>query len=186
MQIRCPHCAKLITMTPEELASEGGRVVCPKCLTEFNPGVDLTGVKPSHAQQARPARQQQPQAVVQFCPSCGKRLPAAGLNFCPFCGSTLTFGQAPAPAESPAPAAYAQPRQPSASAFASAPAVSSEPEGPTIGSAPYVKQYKYLPELKSRELRQQPASLLTQVVCWVIILLLAALFVWIVWMGSKP
>lgn len=187
MLLRCPHCSKEINMTLEELASGGGRVVCPQCLGEFDPGVDLSGVVPGHrSMKAQAPMQAQPQAAMRYCPHCGKALPADGLNFCPFCGQSLNFGpQQPATGPQPEPAAGTRVAQEDASEPALHEAPAGQDEGPTIGNAPYVKAYRYMPELKSHELKEQPASLPVQVVCWVVIVALAALFVWIVWLGNQ-
>lgn len=62
---------------------------------------------------------------------------------------------------------------------------SGEQLSPVIGQVPYVKRYRYTPELQSHKLKQQAASPLTQVVCGVIIAALLGLFVWIIYMGHQ-
>lgn len=35
MQCICPNCKKKTSLTPDELRTQGGQVVCPRCLTVF-------------------------------------------------------------------------------------------------------------------------------------------------------
>lgn len=181
MKLRCPHCGKVLEMSLEELAANHRVVVCPQCLGEFV----ATDVDVPAAPAPQPAAQPQggPTPVAMnktdyaYCPNCGQPLPAHRLNFCPFCGHTLNLNAQP----------QAQPQQPDAPAQPQA-----EPQSQATHSAPprprnqlaHTRRY-YHPELKSVRLEEQPASPAVRRVCYVIIALLALLFVFIVYQGTR-
>lgn len=170
-------------MTLEELASSGGRVVCPQCLGDFKAQVDLSGVTPSHkcAQPQTTLSEHPP--LQHYCHSCGRALPGQDLNFCPYCGSALHIGGTPAGAG--ASLDTAPTRQDMPQTATEKQTTSGEQLSPVIGQVPYVKRYRYTPELQSHKLKQQAASPLTRVVCGVIIAALLGLFVWIIYMGHQ-
>ena len=53
MNFKCPQCGKTLSVTHAELARNGCRVVCPQCLTDFEPeGIDRQAI----ARMAKPAK----------------------------------------------------------------------------------------------------------------------------------
>ncbi len=178
MELKCPHCGKLLTMSLTELASGNGVVVCPQCLGEFKPQhVDLSGITPSRPKPSasKPSQAAVPRdGAVAYCHHCGKRLPAPRLNYCPYCGHSLGFtgdkaASAPLPVE--------QPQQHLEQPGGEAP--------PTVNTNLLNTPLHFRPELHTRDLKEEPASLPVRIVCWLVIVALAALFVFIVYMGNK-
>ena len=102
------------------------------------------------------------------------RLPAPRLNYCPYCGHSLGFtgdkaASAPLPVE--------QPQQHLEQPGGEAP--------PTVNTNLLNTPLHFRPELHTRDLKEEPASLPVRIVCWLVIVALAALFVFIVYMGNK-
>ena len=180
MELRCPHCGKILNMSLKELAASGKMVVCPQCLGEFvAQNVDVTSIEA--------ARKPMPVASVTspsastgqalFCHNCGNQLPARGLNYCPFCGSSLHLEQPATRNPQPAILEKNTPAVQEADPIASnaLPAV----------QKPLAKTIQYMPELVSRDLKEEPASALTKFICSIIILVLLAIFIFIVYEGNK-
>ncbi len=184
MELRCPHCGKLLAMSLQELASSNGVVVCPQCLGEFKAQhVDLSGIKPSRPrrQAPKPGRASTTQAVVAavYCHHCGKRLPAAQLNYCPYCGNPLSFDDTSAGNKV---AATASPEK--------KPQRHLDQDGGgetprTVNTELLNAPLHFRPELHTRDLKEEPASLPVRIVCWLVIVALIALFFFIVYMGNK-
>lgn len=183
MELRCPHCGKLLTMSLPELASSNGVVVCPQCLGEFKAQhVDLSGVAPSRPKRRAPKPSQAAaphDRTAAYCHHCGKRLPAAQLNYCPYCGSSLslTSSSAAGSTAAPAPLPVGQPQQHLEQA-------GDEPPR-TVNTDLLNAPLHFRPELHTRDLKEEPASLPVRIVCWLVIVALVALFVFIVYMGNK-
>lgn len=176
IHIICPYCRKVITMSKDELASTGAHVVCPQCLHDFIPeGVELPEKVPADVDSQRPH--------VLYCHDCGRELPAPDLRFCPYCGTSLLV-VAPSPLEEPA----AQPAERTVAAVYDSPAsVSSPDESPSPQEPATISfRLKGIPLISTF---RRPAtraevmgSPLLRAVCYFVILLLLALFVWLIWL----
>ena len=90
MELRCPQCGKLLTVSQEEVVIHDSQVVCPQCLAVCRyEGGKLVARDDSDA----PYRHTTSVNAVnndnsRFCHSCGKHLPS-GISFCPYCGANL-------------------------------------------------------------------------------------------------
>ena len=104
MELKCPQCGKLLTISQEEVVIHDSQVVCPQCLAVCQyEGGKLVVRDDSDA----PYRHTTSVNTVdnessRFCHHCGKHLPS-GISFCPYCGANLG-----APFEKP----QAKPEQP--------------------------------------------------------------------------
>lgn len=96
MDFKCPHCGKVLSESPQELARNGFMVLCPRCLSTFEPaGIDREAIEAlakesdnakSNATQAA----NEPQQTTTYCHNCGCKLPVGmKLNYCPACGCKL-------------------------------------------------------------------------------------------------
>ncbi len=167
MNFKCPQCGKTLTVTHAELARNGCRVVCPQCLTDFEPeGIDRQAI----ARMAKPAAPKAPKPDTPkpaFCHECGRELPARDLRYCPYCGHSLAIAEA-APQQPPEPPVAPQPEQ------------SVPPEaGP--------RRPLYIPLRPAGEPRPYidgPASVAFRIVASVLIVALAAAFVALVWASA--
>ncbi len=172
MELRCPHCGKILNLSIEELAASGKMVVCPQCLGEFVAhGVEVAARRAAPKKPDPSPKPAGAQAV--FCHNCGRQLPVRGLNYCPFCGSSLHFSQ-PKPSEEDAPTPKKEEEQ----------RPQARPASPAA-EKPLATTLQYLPNFMGRELREEPAGPLTKFICSIIILILIAIFIFIVWEGIK-
>ena len=112
MELRCPQCGKLLTVSQEEMVIHDSQVVCPQCLAvcRYQDG-ELVVRDDSDA----PYRHTTNVNAVnndssRFCHSCGKHLPS-GISFCPYCGANLgaPFDQPKPEPKKPEPAPEPQP-----------------------------------------------------------------------------
>lgn len=168
MNFKCPHCGKTLTVTHAELARNGCRVVCPQCLTDFEPdGIDRQAI----ARMAKPAAPKAPKRAAPkpaFCHECGQPLPASGLRYCPYCGHSL-LALDEAAQQPPEPPVAPQPEQPVPP--------EAEPRRPL-----------YIPLRPAGEPRRYidgPASVAFRIVACVLIAVLAAAFVALVWASAR-
>ena len=172
MELRCPHCGKVLNVSIEEIAMNDRAVICPQCLGEFIAhDVDISGV-------VLPEKKKKAAAVPAasaFCHQCGRQLPSEDLNFCPFCGASLKL-DAPVKAASGQGSARS-PEEVTEDAAATAATI--------IKEMPYMQGYRYIPQFGSKELQPKPASLRFHLFAIFIIIVLLAIFVFIVWSGSQ-
>lgn len=107
MELKCPQCGKVMTVSQEELVIHDSQVVCPQCLAVCRyDGNGLVVRNDSdtpyrHTASVKTTRHD----VTRFCHSCGKQLPS-GISFCPYCGVDL---MAPFKPEQPEPVIEQQP-----------------------------------------------------------------------------
>ncbi len=89
MELKCPQCAKILTVSQEELVIHGSQVVCPQCLAvcRYENGA-LVVRDDSDAPYRHTATVESKPDNSRFCHSCGKQLPS-GISFCPYCGVDL-------------------------------------------------------------------------------------------------
>lgn len=179
MLFKCPQCEKVIDMTLEELALSKKVVVCPQCLNEFlAQDVDIpatmlrTNIATTSAQKQL------------YCHNCGESLPVAGIRYCPYCGASQNLA---------APAAVAEPvTSPQAETHTSAEAMgdsnlkSNEDKAVVEDDAydmmshlPFIRP---IPRIPSR--REVMGSPLTRTVCYIIIFLLIALFLFVLYLSN--
>lgn len=193
MTLTCPHCAKNISISPEELAISNAVVVCPQCLTEFvAQGVDLPSVSSTrHQTDDHPDQVQDNHGThaERFCYGCGQELPLHdGLRFCPFCGIPLLANQ------------LSRQHKPEheqlengGTTRSTASATSSTNNSATRQAQTKTDKntkassnaYRYVPKVFSKELRPEPPSLRFKLFAYSIITVLVAIFVVIVYLGNK-
>lgn len=178
MLFKCPQCDKMIDMTLEELALSKKVVVCPQCLNEFlAKDVDIpASMLRTNVATTRTSKQ-------LYCHSCGESLPVAGLKFCPYCGASQNL--AAASVSSPKPAT-AEPQTSSAQALGEGTLTTNEDKAVVEDDAydmmsrlPLIRP---LPRLRSR--REVMGSPLTRTICYIIIILLIALFIFILYLSN--
>ncbi|MGM9804593.1 MAG: hypothetical protein ACI308_10510 [Muribaculaceae bacterium] len=169
MEIKCPNCGKTITLSTDELNSQGNIVVCPCCLTEFvgdnslpieqrdTPGSNYNYGGGS-------ANTPQTQHNTMYCRYCGSQI-AVGCNFCPVCGQQL----AQMPPQPPAmPATPQQQQQPAQN-------TTQQPISPM--HMPYKPNYRY--PSRAQNTRQQEKPKKASCIAYVLIVLLVIIFIWI-------
>ncbi len=175
-------------MSLEELATSNGVVVCPQCLGEFvAKDVDLSGVKvperktaspePHHA--AAPASD-----AVEYCHHCGKHLPAAGLSFCPYCGGSLSFDTADSAQPAPEARLGAGTAQVPAEPQSRPAATGDRANDGEVNTDLLNRPLRLRPELRSHDFKEEPASLPVRIICTIVIIVLIAIFIFIVYKGN--
>lgn len=193
MEKTCPRCGKVVIVSHEELSMREGVAVCPQCLAAFDmdgqlrspqPQVKIRQAQPASGDTGRPmptrlTAQPLPQHEgYSYCPECGKRLPPQ-VNFCPYCGIRLASSSTPAPGGEATPSST----PPAPAPHASSPAPSSaEPEpqlAPALAWTPVFPTVQY----RMRKWGSAPASLRTRAVGYTVIIVLLALFAFIVYQG---
>lgn len=169
MNFKCPQCGKTLSVTHAELARNGCRVVCPQCLTDFEPdGIDRQAI----ARMAKPAAHREEPPKPAFCHECGQRLPGSGLRYCPYCGHSLALDK---PKPAPPEAAKPEPAMPP-------PVAPPVPEAATGPRRPL-----YIPLRLGSESQRYidgPASAAFRIVACMLIAALAATFVALVWASA--
>lgn len=180
MLFECPQCSKIIDMTLEELALSKKVVVCPQCLNEFlAQGVDI----PASMLRTNVASTCGQRHI--YCHNCGESLPVAGLKFCPYCGSSQNFAakQADAAAEQDAStaesAASTQAMGDSTIKTNEDRAVVEDDAYDIMSRLPLIRP---LPRLRSK--REVMGSPLTRFVCYVLIAILIAIFLFILYLSN--
>ena len=167
-------------MTLEELALSKKVVVCPQCLNEFlAQGVDI----PASMLRTNVASTSSQRHI--YCHNCGESLPVAGLKFCPYCGSSQNFAakQADAAAEQDAStaesAASTQAMGDSTIKTTEDRAVVEDDAYDIMSRLPLIRP---LPRLRSK--REVMGSPLTRFVCYVLIAILIAIFLFILYLSN--
>ncbi len=177
MNFKCPQCGKSLTVTHAELARNGCRVVCPQCLTDFEPdGIDRQAIarmaKPAEPTEAEP----KPAPKPVYCHECGQPLPALGLHYCPYCGHSLDIAETLVNAS----------RQPTEPMEPESPAQPLEQPSQPPEAGPRRPLYIPLrPVGEPRRYIDGPASVAFRMVACVLIAVLAAAFVALVWASVK-
>ena len=178
MLFKCPQCEKVIDMTLEELALSKKVVVCPQCLNEFlAQGVDIPASMLTRTQVATRSASKQ-----LYCHSCGESLPVAGLKFCPYCGSSQNLAAAVA----------VEKQEVSGDAAASTQAMGDE-NLKTVEDKTVVEDDAYdimsrlplirpLPRLRSK--REVMGGPWTRAICYVIIFILIAIFLFVLYLSN--
>ena len=178
MLFKCPQCEKVIDMTLEELALSKKVVVCPQCLNEFlAQGVDIPASMLTRTQVATRSASKQ-----LYCHSCGESLPVAGLKFCPYCGSSQNLAAAVA----------VEKQEVSGDAEASTQAMGDE-NLKTVEDKTVVEDDAYdimsrlplirpLPRLRSK--REVMGGPWTRAICYVIIFILIAIFLFVLYLSN--
>lgn len=174
MELKCLHCGKEVNVSLEEIAMNGKVIVCPQCLGEIVAhDVDISGVSlPSKKSNLSTA------SSSGCCKKCGRPLPSTGLNFCPFCGVSLTLKKTTRGQEM-----RQESRQPQENAAGEREESTSQEA--SIKELPYVQAYRYMPQLSSKKMEDKPASLRFHVFAILVIVVLIAIFVFIVWAGNR-
>lgn len=178
MLFKCPKCDKIIDMTLEELALSKKVVVCPQCLNEFlAKDVDI----PASMLRTNVATQSAQKQL--YCHSCGESLPVAGLKFCPYCGASQNLAASAATAsDTPA----SQQSQPSTQAIGDSNLQTNEDKTVVEDDAydmmrhlPFIRPLPHLPS--KREVMGSP---LTRIVCYIIIIILIAIFLFVLFLSN--
>lgn len=193
MEKTCPRCGKVVVVSAEELAMREGVAVCPQCLAVFDMDGNVhqhqantktrqaaTEVDETPVHAAQPVISQAYTApapeAYHYCPECGKPLPGS-VKFCPYCGIRLAAPTAPAPRTQVAPVASTP-----ATVDTSATAAQHEEERqlpPAAKWAPVFPTVHY----RMRKWGSGPASLRAHFVGYSAIIVLLAIFVFIVYQG---
>lgn len=178
MLFECPQCGKVIDMTLEELALSKKVVVCPQCLNEFlAQGVDIpASMLRTNVATTRASRQ-------LYCHSCGESLPVAGLKFCPYCGASQNLA---APAASAVDKPVAATAETSTQAIGNDSLTSNEDQVVVEDDAHDIMSrlplIRPLPRLRSK--REVMGSPLTRAICYIIIVILIGVFLFILYLSN--
>lgn len=178
MLFECPQCSKIIDMTLEELALSKKIVVCPQCLNEFlAQGVDI----PASMLRTNVATTSAQRHI--YCHNCGESLPVAGLKYCPYCGASQNFA---AKQQTSAEQEVSTLAETSTKAMGDSNLKSNEDRAVVEDDAydimarlPLIRP---LPRLRSR--REVMGSPLTRFVCYVLIAILIAIFLFILYLSN--
>ena len=177
MLFECPQCGKVIDMTLEELALSRKVVVCPQCLNEFLAhGVDVPASMFRTTATAKSASKQ------LYCHSCGESLPVAGLRFCPYCGASQNLAAAAVENTS----ATSDKADESKNDALGDSSLNSNEDKAVIEDDAYdmmahLPLIRPLPRLRSR--REVMGSPLMRAVCYFMILILIAIFLFILYLS---
>lgn len=178
MLFECPQCGKVIDMTLEELALSKKVVVCPQCLNEFlAQGVDIpASMLRTNVATTRASRQ-------LYCHSCGESLPVAGLKFCPYCGASQNLAK---PAASTVDKPVATTAETSTQAIGDSSLKSNEDQVVVEDDAHDIMSrlplIRPLPRLRSK--REVMGSPLTRAICYIIIVILIGVFLFILYLSN--
>ncbi|MBR2147251.1 MAG: hypothetical protein IJ925_07525 [Muribaculaceae bacterium] len=178
MLFECPQCGKVIDMTLEELALSKKVVVCPQCLNEFlAQGVDIpASMLRTNVATTRASRQ-------LYCHSCGESLPVAGLKFCPYCGASQNLAK---PAASTVDKPVATTAEASTQAIGDSSLTSNEDQVVVEDDAHDIMSrlplIRPLPRLRSK--REVMGSPLTRAICYIIIVILIGVFLFILYLSN--
>lgn len=165
-------------MTLEELALSKKVVVCPQCLNEFlAQGVDIpASMLRTNVATTRASRQ-------LYCHSCGESLPVAGLKFCPYCGASQNLA---APAASAVDKPVAATAETSTQAIGNDSLTSNEDQVVVEDDAHDIMSrlplIRPLPRLRSK--REVMGSPLTRAICYIIIVILIGVFLFILYLSN--
>lgn len=178
MLFECPQCGKIIDMTLEELALSKKVVVCPQCLNEFlAQGVDIPASMLRTNVATKSAQKQ------LYCHSCGESLPVAGLKFCPYCGASQNLAAQAAAVEE---AVASQESHISTQAMGDNNLQNNEDKAVVEDDAydmmeylPFIRPMRRLPS--KREVMGSP---LTRIVCYIIIFILIAIFIFVLYLSN--
>lgn len=177
MLFKCPQCSKVIDMTLEELALSKKVVVCPQCLNEFlAQGVDIPASMLRTDVATKSAHKQ------LYCHCCGESLPVAGLKFCPYCGASQNLA-APAVATPSDDDATSDNATPSTQAMGVSNSNSSNEDQVVVEDDAHdimarLPLIRPLPRLRSK--REVMGSPITRIICYFIIALLIAIFIFLI------
>ena len=178
MLFECPQCGKVIDMTLEELALSKKVVVCPQCLNEFlAQGVDIpASMLRTNVATTRASRQ-------LYCHNCGESLPVAGLKFCPYCGASQNLAK---PAASTVDKPVATTAEASTQAIGDSSLTSNEDQVVVEDDAHDIMSrlplIRPLPRLRSK--REVMGSPLTRAICYIIIVILIGVFLFILYLSN--
>lgn len=178
MLFECPQCSKVIDMTLEELALSKKVVVCPQCLNEFlAQGVDI----PASMLRTNVATTRASKQI--YCHSCGESLPVAGLKFCPYCGASQNLA---APAASTAEKSVTPAAETSTQALGDSNLTTSEDkvvvEDDAYDMMSRLPLIRPLPRLRSK--REVMGSPLTRAICYLLIIILIGVFIFILYLSN--
>jgi len=174
MLFKCPQCGKVIDMTLEELALSKKVVVCPQCLNEFlAQGVDIpASMLRTHITSTSESRQ-------LYCHNCGESLPVAGLKFCPYCGMSQNLEEKVVKKENTESNAITE-------ALGDKNLQSNEDktvvEDDAYDMMAHLPLIRPLPRLRSK--REVMGGPLTRIVCYLIIFILIAIFLFILYLSN--
>lgn len=179
MLFECPQCGKIIDMTLEELALSKKVVVCPQCLNEFlAQDVDI----PASMLRTNVATQSAQKQL--YCHCCGESLPVAGLKFCPYCGASQNLAAPAAVADDDT--NVAPESQPSTQAMGDSNLQNNEDktvvEDDAYDMMEHLPFIRPLPRLPSK--REVMGSPVTRAVCYVIIFILIAIFLFVLFLSN--
>ena len=184
MLFKCPQCSKVIDMTLEELALSKKVVVCPQCLNEFlAQGVDI----PASMLRTNVATTKASKQI--YCHNCGESLPVAGLKFCPYCGTSqnLTASAASVNNNTTAAATTAATTQAQAATQAMGDDHLKQHEDKVVVEDDAYDMLSHLPLIRPlpryRTKREIMGSPFTRIICYIIILILIALFIFILYLS---
>ena len=162
-------------MTLEELALSKKVVVCPQCLNEFlAQGVDIPATMlRTHVASTRASRQ-------IYCHSCGESLPVAGLRFCPYCGASQSLEVAPPTAAgTPGDAPVATPRADESQLPVDDRTVVEDDAHDMMSQLPLIRP---IPHMRSK--REVMGGPVTRFVCYTLIILLIAIFLFLIFLTN--
>lgn len=176
MLFKCPQCEKVIDMTLEELALSKKIVVCPQCLNEFlAQGVDI----PASMLRTKVATKSASRQL--YCHSCGESLPVAGLKFCPYCGVSQNLA-ATAAVQSPDPTENNTSTQAMGDSNLTTNEDKTVVEDDAYDIMSRLPLIRPLPRLRSK--REVMGGPVTRAVCYVIIFILIAIFLFVLYLSN--
>ncbi len=179
MLFQCPQCSKVIDMTLEELALSKKVVVCPQCLNEFLAhGVDIpASMYRTKVATTRASRQ-------LYCHSCGESLPVAGLKFCPYCGASQNLTTAAVATKQDTTETSTQ-TQTSTQAMGDNNIKDHEDqvvvEDDAYDMLSHLPLIRPIPRMRTK--REIMGSPLTRAICYLVILILLAIFAFIIYIS---
>lgn len=167
-------------MTLEELALSKKIVVCPQCLNEFlAQNVDIPA---SMLRRVAPASRASRQL---FCHYCGESLPVAGLKFCPYCGASQNLAAAAATTEvkqeKSIPQEPKSPKQKS-DGMPSSKEDKAKAEDDVYNKMSNLPFIRPMPRMRTK--REVMGSPLLRIVCYIIIFILIALFLFVLYLSN--
>lgn len=186
MELKCPQCGKVLTVSQEELVIHDSQVVCPQCLAVCRyDGHGLVVRDDSDTPYRHTASVKTvSHDVPRFCHSCGKQLPG-GISFCPYCGADL---KAPFKPTEPEPIIEQQPveeetMEPVQEEKEPQPVASSRKQGASMEDKLRTMTHRYNSTQPRLHQNGTMPGTAFKIIAYTIIVALLALLVWIIIAG---